>query len=39
MDNQKELAEVFDEWEKTLAPDQKEWCFQLLSEQQSFQTG
>ena len=30
MDNQKELIEVFDDWEKTLSPDQKEWCRKAL---------
>ncbi len=30
MDNQKELAEVFDDWERSLAPAQKEWCRKAL---------
>ena len=28
--NPLEIASVFDEWEKTLAPLEKEWCRQAL---------
>ena len=30
MDQQKEIAEVFDAWEKSLPPGQKEWCRKAL---------
>ena len=30
MDNSKQIASIYDDWEKTLSPEQKKWCQEAL---------